>query len=73
MLEEALYTSDLYWMELLKGHNWMLWKQHMLAMLWDLRLEKYIKKDANPPEAADKANPTQDEKDAEKRWKKGDV
>jgi hypothetical protein len=28
----------------------------MLAMLWDLGLEKYIK-DANPPEAADNTQP----------------
>ena len=33
----------------------------MLAVLRDLGLEKYIEKNANPPEAADKANPTQDE------------
>ena len=39
----------------------------MLAMLQDLGLEKYIEKDANLPEAADKANPTQDERDAEKK------
>jgi len=45
----------------------------MLAILWDLGLEKYIKKDANPPEATDKANPTQDEKEAEKKWKEGDA
>ena len=60
-------------MELLKGHNWMPWKQRMLAVLWDLGLEKYIEKDATPPEPADKANPTQDERDAEKRWKEGDA
>ena len=45
----------------------------MLAVLWDLGLEKYIKKNANLPEAADKANLTQDEKEAEKRWKEGDA
>ena len=45
----------------------------MLAILWDLGLEKYIEKDATPPEPTDKANLTQDEKDAEKRWKEGDV
>ena len=45
----------------------------MLAVLWDLGLEKYIKKDVNLPEATDKANPTQDEKEAEKKWKEGDV
>ena len=60
-------------MELLKGHNWMPWKRRMLAILRDLGLEKYIEKDATLPEPTDKANPTQDEKDAEKRWKEGDV
>ena len=58
-------------MELLKGHNWMPWKQRMLAMLWDLGLEKYIVKDAKAPEATDRDNPTQDEKEASKRWKEG--
>ena len=45
----------------------MLWKWHMLAMLWDLGLEEYMEKDANTPEATDTANPTQDEKEAEKK------
>ena len=45
----------------------------MLAMLWDLGLEKYIEKNANLPEAADKAKPTQDEKEFEKRQKEGDM
>ena len=45
----------------------------MLAMLWDLGLEKYIEKDAKAPEVADRDNPTQDEKAASKRWKEGDV
>ena len=45
----------------------------MLAMLWDLWLEKYIVKDAKAPEAADRDNPTQNEKEASKRWKEGDA
>ena len=45
----------------------------MLAMLRDLGLEKYIEKDANPPEAADKANLTHKEKEVEKRWKEDDA
>ena len=45
----------------------------MLAIFRDLGLEKYIEKDATPPEPTDKANPTQDEKDTEKRWKEDDV
>ena len=49
-------------MELLKRHNWVLWKWHMLAILQDLELEKYIEKDAILPEPADKANLTQDER-----------
>ena len=60
-------------MELLKGHNWMPWKWRMLAVLQDLGLEKYIEKDAILPEPADKANLTQDEKEAEKKWKEGDA
>ena len=60
-------------MELLKGHNWMLWKRRMLAVLQDLGLEKYIAKDAKAPKAADEDNPTQDEKEASKRWKEGDA
>jgi transposase InsO family protein len=60
-------------MELLKGHNWMPWKRRMLAVLRDLGLEKYIAKDAKAPEAADRDNPTQDEKEASKRWKEGDA
>ena len=45
----------------------------MLAILQDLELEKYIEKDAIPPEPADKANLTQDEKEAVKKWKEGDA
>ena len=45
----------------------------MLAILRDLGLEKYIEKDAILPEPADKANLTQDEKEAEKKWKEDDV
>ena len=45
----------------------------MLAVLWDLGLEKYIKKDAKAPEATDRDNPTQDEKEASKQWKEGDA
>ena len=45
----------------------------MLAIMRDLGLEKYIEKDGIPPEPVDKANPTQDEKEAEKKWKEGDM
>lgn len=45
----------------------------MLAMLQDLGLEKYIEKDSRTPEAANRDNLTQDEKEAAKRWKDGDV
>ena len=41
----------------------------MLAVLKDLGVEKYIEKDSKPPKAADKANLTKDEEEAEKRWK----
>ena len=45
----------------------------MLAVLQDLGLERYIEQDEISLEAADKANLTQDEKEAEKRWKEGDA
>ena len=38
----------------------------MLAVLQDLGLEKYIKKDAKTPKATDRDNPTHDEKEASK-------
>ena len=56
-------------MELLKAHNWMPWKQRMLAMLQDLRLEKYIAKDTRALESADKANLTTAELEEQKRWR----
>ncbi|KAF8223696.1 hypothetical protein L208DRAFT_1516140, partial [Tricholoma matsutake] len=73
MLEESSHTSGSYRMELLKAHNWMPWKQRMLAMLRDLRLEKYIAKDAKAPESADKANPTTAELEEQKKWRDSDV
>jgi hypothetical protein len=60
-------------MELLKAHNWMPWKQRMLAVLRDLRLEKYIAKDAKAPESADKANLTTAELEEQKKWRDGDA
>ncbi|KAF8240087.1 hypothetical protein L208DRAFT_1234803 [Tricholoma matsutake] len=71
MSEESSYTS--YWMELLKAHNWMPWKQGMLAMLWDLGLEKYIAKDVKAPESADKTNLTSGELEEQKKWRDGDA
>jgi gag-polypeptide of LTR copia-type len=60
-------------MELLKAHNWMPWKRRMLAVLRDLGLEKYIAKDAKAPESADKSKPTNEEVEAQKKWKEGDT
>ena len=51
----------------------MLWKQRMLAVLQDLGLEKYIEKNAKAPKTTDRDNPTQDKKEASKRWKEGDA
>ncbi|KAF8219238.1 hypothetical protein L208DRAFT_1553561, partial [Tricholoma matsutake] len=45
----------------------------MLAMLWDLGLEKYIAKDAKTPELADKANLTTAELEEQKKWRDGDA
>ncbi|KAF8222694.1 hypothetical protein L208DRAFT_1017636, partial [Tricholoma matsutake] len=67
------YTSGSYWMELLKAQNWMPWKRRMLAMLWDLGLEKYIAKDAKAPESADRANLATAELEEQKKWRDGDV
>ena len=49
-------------MEMLKSSNWMPWKRHMLAVLRDLGLEKYIAKDASVPGEAKKGEPTEAEK-----------
>jgi gag-polypeptide of LTR copia-type len=73
MSEESSYTSGLYQMELLKAHNWMPWKQRMLAVLRDLGLEKYIAKDAKSPESADRANLTTAEQEEQKRWRDSDA
>ena len=49
-------------MEMLKSSNWMPWKRHMLAVLRDLGLEKYIAKDASVPGEAKKGEPMEAEK-----------
>jgi gag-polypeptide of LTR copia-type len=45
----------------------------MLTMLLDLGLEKYITKDTKAPESADKSKPTNEEVEAQKKWKEGDT
>ena len=60
-------------MEMLKATNWMLWKQQMLVVLWDLGLEKYIAADAKIPESADRSKPTEGEKEAQRKWHEGDT
>jgi len=45
----------------------------MLAVLWDLGLEKYITKTTVPPELANKRNPTKEETEALDKWSEGDV
>ena len=60
-------------MEMLKAHNWMLWKRWMMAVLCDLGLENFIAKDAKTPGSADPRNPTADEKEAMRKWAEGDT
>jgi hypothetical protein len=60
-------------MEMLKATNWMLWKQRMLAVLWDLGLEKYIAADAKTPESANRSKPIAEELEAQRKWCKGDT
>jgi gag-polypeptide of LTR copia-type len=45
----------------------------MLAVLWDLGLEKYITMDMKVLESADKAKPTNEEVEVQKKWKEGDT
>ena len=45
----------------------------MLAMLRDLGLETYVKKDTTPPAPASLANLTKDKMKAIKKWQKQDV
>ena len=67
------YTSGTFRIELLKGTNWMPWKRRMLAIFWELNLEKYIAKDVKEPEPADKEKVTETEKEAQRVWRKGDA
>src|SRR5665213_3494839 len=67
------YTTGSYRMEMLKGHNWLPWKRRMLAVLRDLRLEKYIEEKYIIPVAADIKNVTPDEQKAIDKWKEGDA
>ena len=51
----------------------MPWKQRMLAVFWDLGLEKYIAKDAKAPESADATKPeTTAEAEVKKKWEEED-
>jgi len=67
------YTMGSYQMEMLKAHNWMPWKQQMMAVLHDLGLEKYIAKDAKPPGSADPQKLTMEELEVTRKWAKGDA
>ena len=67
------YTTGSYRMEMLKSSNWMPWKRHMLAVLRDLGLEKYIVTDASVPGVA-KANAlTTTKLMAQRLWRDGDA
>ena len=60
-------------MEMLKSSNWMPWKRRMLVVLRDLGLEKYIAKDASVPGEAKKGEPTEAEKELQRKWHEGDA
>ena len=60
-------------MEMLKASNWMLWKQRMLAVLGDLGLEKYVAMDAKMPELANRNKLTEEEREAQRKWREGDI
>ena len=62
MSEDRISVGS-YRIEPLKAQNWMPWKRRMQAIFVDLGLEKYIEKDAKPPESDDEL----------KKWKEGDV
>src|ERR1700678_1719942 len=67
------YTSGTYRMEMLKSSNWMLWKRRMLAVLRDLGLKKYIAIDASIPGEAKRGEPTEEENEAQEKWRNGDA
>jgi hypothetical protein len=67
------YASGTYCMEMLKATNWLPWKHQMLVVLRDLRLEKYIAKDAAPPKSVNLTRPTTEEKEAIAKWESGDA
>ena len=72
-MSDEYSTSSGYWYKLLKANNWMPWKWQMLAVFWDLGLEKHIAKDAKAPESADTTKPeTKEETEAKKKWAEGD-
>ena len=68
MSEETAYMSGPYQIELLKSNNRLPWKRHMLAVLWDQKLESYIKKNATPPEPKDPKHLTEEERKAIRMW-----
>ena len=65
--------SGSYRIELLKGNNWMPWKQRILAILRDQGLEKYVKKTTELPKPKASDKPTKEETEAIDKWKEGDV
>ena len=69
-MSEGQSTSS-YRIELLKGDNWMPWKHRMLAILWDLGLEKYVVKTASPPTPADPTKPMREESEDQDKWREG--
>jgi hypothetical protein len=71
--ESASYTSGSYHMEMLRANHWMLWKRWMLAILRDLNLRSYIKKESKSPTSADENRPTDAERKALKKWQDGDA
>ena len=71
-MSDEYSSGGRYRYELLKANNWMPWKHQMLAIFWDLGLEKYIAKDAKALESADPEKPTASEIEAKNKWAEGD-
>ena len=67
------HSSGSYHIELLKGDNWVPWKQRMLAILRDQGLEKDVRKEVKPPTPVKPAEPTKEELEAAEKWKEGDA
>jgi transposase InsO family protein len=68
-------TSGTTWfkIEQLDATNWLAWKQRTLAILRERKLIQYVDGTKPMPIPANKASPTDDEKEAKEKWKEGDM